>query len=182
MPIVIGHGGGGLVAAALLGTGAAAAAIALAPTNAGVLACPPLTGSWPGVTSLLRPAQAVMPSKKQFHREFANTLSRQDADLLYDRYVIPSSSRALTRSRKAVRSTRTVGPVVRGPLLLVSGGRNVFAREDGINKLLRRYRHSLPRAVTDYQVFPDRGHSLAVDAGWMDVAYFCLDWLTRQNQ
>lgn len=35
--------------------------------------------------------------------------------------------------------------------------------------------------MTDYQVFPDRGHSLAMDGRWRSVAFYCLDWLTSQD-
>jgi alpha-beta hydrolase superfamily lysophospholipase len=180
VPIVIGHGGGGLVAAALLTTGSAAAAIALAPTCPRLRVRLALTTSPRLLTSWFGRRRAVMPSKQQFHRHFANTLDRPEADLLHDRYVIPSSNRWLAHSCKAARSTRVVR-AGRGPLLLVSGGRNVFAREDGASQLHRHYRHSQPSVVTDHQVFPDRGHSLVVDAGWMDIADYCLDWLTRQN-
>jgi hypothetical protein len=38
-----------------------------------------------------------------------------------------------------------------------------------------------PGAVTDYQVFLGQAHSLTIDAGWRSVAYYCLDWLTRQG-
>jgi hypothetical protein len=63
----------------------------------------------------------------------------------------------------------------------VSGGRNAFIREAQVSRSQRGYRERLPDAVTDHHVFPDRGHSLVIDAGWQDVAYYCLDWLTRQD-
>jgi hypothetical protein len=36
-------------------------------------------------------------------------------------------------------------------------------------------------AVTDYQSFPDRGHSLVFDHGWRDIAEHTLAWLDRQG-
>jgi|tagenome__1003787_1003787.scaffolds.fasta_scaffold20888872_1 hypothetical protein len=45
----------------------------------------------------------------------------------------------------------------------------------------RRNRRQLPGAVSDHHVFPDRGHSMTIDAGWRDVAYYCLDWLTSHD-
>ena len=36
-------------------------------------------------------------------------------------------------------------------------------------------------AVTDYRVFPDRGHSLIFDHGWREVADLTLSWLASQH-
>jgi hypothetical protein len=33
----------------------------------------------------------------------------------------------------------------------------------------------------DYKEFPDRGHSLALDSGWHEVADFTLAWLKEQS-
>jgi hypothetical protein len=35
--------------------------------------------------------------------------------------------------------------------------------------------------VTDYKEFPDRGHSLALDSGWHEVADFTLAWLKEHS-
>jgi pimeloyl-ACP methyl ester carboxylesterase len=34
-------------------------------------------------------------------------------------------------------------------------------------------------AVTDYHVFPDRGHSLVFDSGWREVADYTVGWLAK---
>ncbi len=44
---------------------------------------------------------------------------------------------------------------------------------------LKLYRKS--PAVTDLKEFPDRGHSLALDSGWRDVADATLAWLESQS-
>ena len=36
-------------------------------------------------------------------------------------------------------------------------------------------------SVTEYKVFPDRGHSLTVDSGWKDVANASLTWLKSKG-
>jgi len=35
--------------------------------------------------------------------------------------------------------------------------------------------------VTEYKVFPDRGHSLTVDNGWKEVANTSLSWLKSKG-
>ena len=44
---------------------------------------------------------------------------------------------------------------------------------------LKQYRHS--DAVTDLLEFPDRAHSLTIDAGWREVADAALIWLDKQD-
>ncbi len=66
-------------------------------------------------------------------------------------------------------------------MLLVSGGQDALIPEMSIAALQCRYRRRFPAAVSDHHVFPDRGHSMAIDSRWRDVAYYCLDWLTAQN-
>lgn len=52
-------------------------------------------------------------------------------------------------------------------------------RSCGVRATLKQYRHS--EAVTDIIDFPDRGHSLTIDAGWREVAGAALTWLRQQS-
>ena len=36
-------------------------------------------------------------------------------------------------------------------------------------------------AVTDFQEFAGRGHSLTIDSGWREIAESSLDWLQSQQ-
>ena len=67
----------------------------------------------------------------------------------------------------------------RGPLLLVTGGRDHTVPEAVTRATLKQYCHS--DAVTDLIEFPDRGHSLTVDNGWREVADAALVWLHKQG-
>jgi hypothetical protein len=73
-----------------------------------------------------------------------------------------------------------------------SPGRNLPARASGFRRApgrrvpeavtkstLKQYRHS--GAVTELEEFPDRGHSLTIDAGWAAVAELALTWLGKQG-
>lgn len=161
-PILIGHGIGGLIARMLLDSHVASAAIAVSP-----LPC--------GPASVRRRGRPIMPTAAQFRRWFGNAVDAAESDELHRRLVIPAGCRPLLTAPPVSRVTS------RGPLLLVSGSRDEFIPESSTSALQRRYRRRSPDQVTDHQVFPGRGHSLVIDARWLDVAYFCLDWLTRQN-
>jgi hypothetical protein len=41
--------------------------------------------------------------------------------------------------------------------------------------------YAAPPAITDYQVFDGRGHSLAFDSGWNDVAGYVLRWVIEHD-
>jgi len=56
----------------------------------------------------------------------------------------------------------------RGPLLLISGTADHTVPDVTTRGSFRQYRHST--AVTDLKQFEGRGHSLAIDHGWPDVA------------
>ncbi|WP_213003709.1 hypothetical protein [Winogradskya consettensis] len=60
------------------------------------------------------------------------------------------------------------------------GGRDHTVPEAVTKATFKQYRHST--AVTELLEFPDRGHSLTIDAGWRGVAEACLSWLGRKAE
>lgn len=186
VPIAIGHNAGALVAETLLERALASAAVALAPPYPRLAA-----GVWrrlhagpSGLTTTDRQPSA-MPTGPEFHRTFATAPGFSESEALRARPAAPATSGSAMRARAAAparRSASTEETGVRGPLLLISGGRDVMAPEQWVNDLHIWHRRNSPDAVTDHQVFPGRGHSMVIDAGWRDIAEYTLDWLTRQNQ
>jgi non-heme chloroperoxidase len=65
----------------------------------------------------------------------------------------------------------------RGPLLITGGAKDHQVPEAVTRAAYHLYAGS--RTITDYHVFPDRGHSLVFDSGWREVADFTLAWLGR---
>jgi non-heme chloroperoxidase len=185
MPILIGHGLGAVIAQVLIARRRlAAGAIALAPPAAG----------WASRSALLRLTatraslgasaftSSRLPTFAAFARTYANTISRGEAADLYARFVIPGSIKPLLRASWMVRAPgRTAVDSERPPLLLLSGGKDRLCPESTTRSWERFGRRRYPDDVTDHHVFPDRGHSLTVDAGWEDIGNFCLDWLTDHN-
>jgi hypothetical protein len=68
---------------------------------------------------------------------------------------------------------------MRGPLLLITGGRDHTVPGAVVRSQSKKYRHSV--AVTDLHDFPDRAHSLTMDSGWRAVAEDVLAWLQAQD-
>jgi len=186
-PIVIGHSFGGLVVQRLLGQDLAVAAVAIDPAPIkGVVYLPPSALRVASV-ALRNPAnrkRAVSLTRKQFRYGFGNTLPAAESDELFERWTIPSPGKPLFEAAAAnflPRSPAKVntGNATRGPLLITAGGRD-HTVPAAISKATQKlYRKS--GAVTELKEFPDRGHSLALDSGWRDVADAALAWLNEHS-
>jgi pimeloyl-ACP methyl ester carboxylesterase len=185
-PVVIGHSFGGLIVQRLLGEGLAAAGVAIdaAPIK-GVVYLPPSALRVASVV-LRNPAnknRAVALTREQFRYGFGNAISARDSDELYDRWTIPSPGKPLFEGALANLVPRSpakiaTGNATRGPLLLIAGGKDHTVPAAITRSTRKLYRKSA--AVTDYQEFPDRGHTLALDDGWREIADSVLGWLDRQ--
>jgi pimeloyl-ACP methyl ester carboxylesterase len=182
-PIVIGHSFGGLIAQRLLASDVARAAIAIDPAPIrGVFYVPP-SALRVGSIVLRSPAnrtRAVSLTADQFRYGFANAVSAEEADKLFEQWAIPSPGRPLfegslaniQRHSPAKVDTRKTD---RGPLLVTAGGKDHTVPPAISRATVRLYHRS--HAVTDLRQFPDKGHSLTIDSGWQEVAEACLSWL-----
>ena len=182
-PVIIGHSFGGLIAQKLLGRNLGAAAVAIDPAQIrGVLVLPPAQLRASGVV-LSNPANAkrsVSLSAAQFRYGFGNALSRDESDLLHEKWTIPSPGKPLFEAATAnfvLHSPAGVDTTnaTRGPLLLVAGGKDHTVPEVVVKSTHKLY-HRSP-AVTEFRAFPDRGHSLVIDHGWREIADYALSWL-----
>lgn len=186
-PIVIGHSFGGLIVQRLLGENLAAAGVAIDPAPIkGILYLPPSALRVASV-ALRNPAnrkRAVSLTREQFRYGFGNALSAAESDELYERWTIPSPGKPLFEAAVANFSPRSPAKVdtkndSRGPLLLTSGGKDHTVPPAVVKQTRKRYRKS--PALTDLIEFPDRGHTLALDSGWRDVADATLNWLRAHS-
>ena len=186
-PILVGHSFGGMIAEKLLGEGYGAAAVAIdAAQIKGVLPLPlsALRSTLPVFKNPANIHKAVSLTAEQFRYSFGNAISETESADLYERWSIPAPGRPLFEAATANFSVHSPDKVQtrnedRGPLLLVMGGRDHTVPEAITKSTLKQYRHS--DAVTDLEEFPDRGHSLTIDAGWPAVAERSLAWLSKQG-
>ncbi|HTG46237.1 MAG TPA: alpha/beta hydrolase [Actinomycetota bacterium] len=186
-PIVIGHSFGGLITQRLLGDDLAAAGVAIdaAPIK-GVLYLPPSALRVASV-ALRNPAnrdRAVSLSQDQFRYGFGNTLSDTESNELFERWTIPSPGKPLFEAASANVQGHSpakvnTGNSKRGPLLLTAGGKDHTVPASITRSTLKQYRHS--SAITDFKEFSDRGHCLAIDARWGEVADYVLGWLKKHD-
>ena len=182
-PIVIGHSFGGLIAQRLLGEDLAAAAVAIDPAPPkGVMFLPPSAFRVASI-ALRNPAnrkRAVSLTAKQFRYGFGNAVSEAESKALFEQWAIPSPGKPLFEAALANLVPSSPAKVntknaARGPLLITAGGKDHTVPAVVSKQNLKLYRRS--PAVTELKEFPDRGHSLALDSGWRDVADASLSWL-----
>jgi len=186
-PLVIGHSFGGMIAQKLLGQDRAAAAVAIdAAQIKGVLPLPlsALKATLPVFKNPANKRRAVSLTAEQFRFAFGNAVEEEESAALYERWTIPAPGKPLYEAASANFNPHSPAKVDtdnsgRGPLLLVSGGKDHTVPEVVTRATLKQYRHS--EAVTDIVNFPDRGHSLTIDGGWREVADTVLTWLRQQN-
>jgi non-heme chloroperoxidase len=185
-PIVIGHSFGGLIAQRLLGQSLAAAAVAIdaAPIK-GVLNLPPSALKVASI-ALRKPANrrgAVSLTAEEFRYGFGNAVPAKESAELYERWAVPSPGRPLFEDALANFTPGSPAKVdtrnkERGPLLLIAGGKD-HTVPAAVTTSTRKLYHKSP-AITDFKEFSDRGHSLTIDHGCMEIAQYALDWLKQR--
>jgi len=186
-PILIGHSFGGMIAQKLLGQNLAAAAVAIdAAQIKGVLPLPlsSLRVTFPVFKNPTNRHRAVSLTAEQFRYAFGNAITEQESDELYERWAVPAPGKPLFEAAAANFDPHSPAKVdtaneLRGPLLLIMGGRDHTVPEAVTQATLKQYRHS--EAVTDIMEFADRAHSLTIDHGWREVADTALTWLKQQT-
>ena len=183
-PIVIGHSFGGLIVQRLLVEGHAAAAVAIDPAPIRGIVYLPFSALRVASVALRNPAnrkRAVALTRKQFRYGFGNALTEAESDELYDRWTIASPGKPLFEDAMANLSRHSPAKVdtkaIRGPLLVTAGGQDHTVPASISRATVKRYRGS--PSLTDLIEFPDRGHTLALDGRWEEVADAVLNWLKR---
>jgi pimeloyl-ACP methyl ester carboxylesterase len=186
LPTVVGHSFGGLVAQKLLATGLARACVAISPAQfRGILGVPAvqLRTASPVLTrpGLLHKTWAH--TKDTFHAGFANGVSREESDEIFERYVIPAPARPLFQAAVAnlvPRSpTRVDVKAQRGPLLLIAGEADRTVPASAVRAAYAKQRRN--PAVTEMVTVPHAGHSYVLDAEWRTVAELALSFFARHD-
>jgi pimeloyl-ACP methyl ester carboxylesterase len=181
-PIIMGHSAGGVFTQILLdhGFGSAGVVINSAPTE-GVKVIPlsEVRSGWPVLKNPANRHRAVGFTPEQWHYVFANTLSEEESQALYDRYHIPASGRVFWGSALANIHPGHDDTYVdyhndaRPPLLFIVGKQDhLFPPKVGHSNV-KHYKSE--QTITEIEEF-DGPHLLPAAPGWEAVADHALDW------
>jgi non-heme chloroperoxidase len=184
-PAVIGHSFGGLLAQIIAGRGLSAATVAIDPA--------PFRGVLPLPISALKSAKPVLSNPANHHRAvpltfdqfrfgFANAVSEEEAQDLYETYAVPASGEPIFQAATANLNPWTEAKVnsknpERGPLLIMSGEKDNTVPWAIANASFKRQARN--EGVTEITEMPNRGHALTIDSGWNEVAETALAFVQK---
>jgi alpha-beta hydrolase superfamily lysophospholipase len=182
-PIIMGHSMGGAVTQLLIDRGCGAAAVGIAPATVKGVYDLPLSTIRASAAVLGNPfnrMKATPITKKQFHYNFANTLTRAESDVLWERYAVPAANMmlfdlALGNFNKNAPTKVDFEKPDRAPYLAVTFG------EDHVvpPKAARHNSEKYKTGTVAYTSFPGRPHFPGAP-GWEEVADYALEWATEQ--
>ena len=184
-PAVMGHSTGGLLTFMIADRGLSAVSVAIDPGPfRGVLPLPisALKSAGPVLKNPLNRGRAVTLTLEQFKYGWANALTDEEAQSLYETYHVAAPGVALMQMANANLNPFTEATVDpknpdRGPLLILDGEKDHTVPWAIANAAYNRQKHNA--AVTEIEQIPNRGHSLTIDHGWRDVADKALTFVQR---
>lgn len=185
-PAVVGHSYGGLIAQLVAGMGLAGATVAISPAPVRGVLRPrrpsTLMSTMPILADPRNRRRAVMLSYPQFRHAFANAVGANEANDLYNCYVVPGAGRLVFETASANLNPRSPARVdfkspERGPLKIMSGEADrMFPWAIAKAAFRRQLRNPAP---TEFFELLGRGHSMCIDSGWEDVADTTLRFVHR---
>lgn len=178
-PILIGHSFGGVIVQHLLdrGLGVAGVAIDPAPTPGVPLGPHAIWSALPVLGDLFSGRKAKVMSRRFFKNRFAQTAPKDQADALYDRYIVPTPGKVYWDGIFLRAGRIRWDNPMRAPLFLIGGSIDLIA-DASMTRAIYRKQSQAP-SKTELRIFEGRSHWTGIDAGWEMVADAALDWAVR---
>lgn len=174
-PILIGHSVGGLIVQRLIAGGLGRAGVCISSVAPNKM----LSFDWDFfrnsavITNPLKGNRPFNMTPGWFHKNFANTLAREDSDRAYDEFVVPESRNILRDGLGRAGRINLEAP--HAPLLFVGGDDDVIIPAALGEK--NAFAYADPASVTDFTRFAGRGHFLCGQPGWQEIAGHVAGWL-----
>jgi len=174
-PIIIGHSMGGLVAQKLIEKDLAEAAVIIssAPPKGVITLKFSFVKSNLGLLNPFKGNSIHYPTKKWFHYAFANTLSKEESDIIFDRYVVPESRNIPRETLKKAGKIDFKKP--HAPMLFISGKEDHIIPASLNKKNFKRYKDV--KSVREHKIFKGRDHFITGEDGWEEVANYVYNWV-----
>jgi len=177
-PILIGHSLGGLAVQKLIAMGKGVAGVLIdGAAPAGII-----TFKWSFVKSnfpVINPLKGntpFYPTKKWFHYTFGNTLTREESDQVFEKYVVPESRNIARGTLKSFAKIDFKQP--HAPLLFIAGEKDHIIPAALNKKNFNAYKHAGSKRA--YKEFAGRSHYTVGEKGWEEVAGYVLNWLREK--
>ena len=126
--------------------------------------------------------KAIPLTFEQFRYAFANAVSEEEAQQLYETYAVPAPGAPLFQAAAANLNPWTEVKVDtenpdRGPVLIISGEKDHTVPHAIANAAFKKQERN--EGVTEFTEIPGRGHSLTIDNGWLEVCQTSLAFVER---
>jgi pimeloyl-ACP methyl ester carboxylesterase len=116
-------------------------------------------------------------SRKFFRTRFAQTAPKDQADALYDRYIVPTPGKVYWDGIFLRAGRIRWDNPLRAPLFLIGGSLDLIADASMTRAIYRK--QSRAPSKTELRIFEGRSHWTGIDAGWEMVADAALDWAVQ---
>ncbi|MDO9186271.1 MAG: alpha/beta hydrolase [Bacteroidia bacterium] len=177
-PILIGHSMGGLAVQKLISMdkGVMGVCIDAAPPK-GVfsLKWSFLKANLPTVNPL-KGNSVCLPDVKWFHYAFCNTMTMEQTEIEFNKFVVPESRNIPRSSTKADGYIDFKKP--HNPLLFIAGEKDHIIPSSLNKKNFNAYKDT--NSKKDFKEFAGRTHYICGQENWQEVADFILGWVKRK--
>lgn len=174
-PILIGHSMGGLAVQKLIETGKGVAGICIDPAPPNGLFSLRWSFLKTNLTTInpLKGNSVCIPSVNWFHYAFCNTMTLEQTQIEYNKYVVPESRNIPRSSVKKEGKIDFKKP--HNPLLIIAGEKDHIIPASLNKKNYEAYRDKNSR--TDFKEFDGRTHYICGQKNWEEVATFINEWI-----
>ncbi len=176
-PILIGHSMGGLAVQKLIGLDKAAAGICIDPA-------PPkgiISFKWSflkanlATINPLKGDSVCVPTLKWFQYAFCNTMTMEQTQIEYNKFVVPESRnipRSSTKSDGAIDFKKS-----HNPLLIIAGELDHIIPSSLNKKNYLAYKDN--KSKIDFKEFSGRTHYICGQQNWEEIAKYIYEWITN---
>ena len=174
-PILLGHSMGGLAVQKLFGMNKGEIGISIDPAPPEGL----FSFKWSFLRSNLstinpfKGNSVYLPDLKWFHYAFCNTMTMEQTESEYKKFVVPES-RNIARSSTG-KDGRIDFTKPHSPLLIVAGEKDNIVPASLIRKNFKAYKENNSRI--DFKEFSDRTHYICGQSAWEEVAEYIDKWI-----
>ncbi len=176
-PILIGHSMGGLAVQKLIALkkGVTGICIDTAPPKGIIsLKWSFLKANLPTINPF-KGDSVCEPTPEWFHYAFCNTMSMEQTEVVYDKFVVPES-------RNIPRSTTKQDGYIdfkkpHEPLLFIAGAEDHII-PSSLNKTNFKA-YSDPKSKKDFKEFAGRTHYICGQENWQEVALYIWEWVNK---
>jgi len=179
-PILIGHSMGGLAVQKLIAMDKGVAGIcidAAPPKGIFTLKWSFIKANVPTINPF-KGNSVCLPSVKWFHYAFCNTMTIEQTQVEYNKFVIPES-RNIPRS-SIRRDGKIDFKIPHNPLLFIAGEKDNIVPSVLNKKNFKAYKDK--NSKTDFKEFPDRTHYICGQQNWQEVAVYINEWINKLKQ